>query len=253
MPEEKLDMWLYYDATHRDHLFCNPTSAEKMDELGRVLELDSESRVLDIACGHAECLVRWTEQYGITGVGVDLSPYAIRHAERRRSSRAQNADLTLLHMKGEDYRADTPFDVAMCVGASWIWSGYVGTLKALMSFVGPSGLIVSGEPYWIREPPEEYLKADGLTRDQFFTLDGCRSAARELGLEVVWMIGSSLDDWDRYEMHQAASFDRFAREEPDHPDLEAIRARRRTADEIYVRWGREHLGFAVWVFRAPTA
>jgi SAM-dependent methyltransferase len=251
MPERKLDMWLYYDATHRDHLFCNAINEEKMKQLARVLELDSSTRVLDIACGHAECLVSWAEQFGISGVGVDLSPYAIQHAEKRRSSRVPDADLQILHQGGEDYRADDPFDVAMCVGASWIWNGFEGTLKALISFAKLGGLIVSGEPYWMREPPDEYLKAEGMTRDQFFTLDGCRKVALGLGLGVVWMIGSSLDDWDRYEMDQAASFDRFARERPDHPDLEAIRALRKKADENYLRWGREHLGFATWVFRTP--
>ena len=28
-----MDMWKFYDVTHRDHVICNPTSAEKLGHL----------------------------------------------------------------------------------------------------------------------------------------------------------------------------------------------------------------------------
>ena len=28
-----MDMWKFYDVTHREHVFCNPTSAEKLGHL----------------------------------------------------------------------------------------------------------------------------------------------------------------------------------------------------------------------------
>ncbi|MHC5012632.1 MAG: SAM-dependent methyltransferase [Planctomycetota bacterium] len=217
-----MDMWLYYDVTHADHIFCNPISAPKVDELGRVLELGPGKRVLDIACGHAECLVRWNEQHGIGGVGVDLSPYAMKRAEDRVRERAPHADLRLVEVDGAQFETEERFDVVMCIGASWIWNGYEGTLHALRGFAKPGGLLVSGEPYWKAEPVDAYLKAVSLEADQFHSLAGCREVAARQELQLVWMMDSSLDEWDRYEMDQAAAVDRFARREPDHPELDAL-------------------------------
>ena len=88
---------------------------------------------------------------------------------------------------------------------------------------------------WCSCAPEcslPYLEAEGLTRDLFPSLAQYRATALEMGLELVWMAGSTLAEWDHYEMQQTAAVDRFARAEPDHPDLAEIRERRRTADEI---------------------
>jgi len=80
-------------------------------------------------------------------------------------------------------------------------------------------------------------------------MHGNLEEALRQGLELVWMRGCSEQDWDRYEMLQAASVDRFTREQPEHPDLAEIRSRHEQARNIYFRWGRRYMGFAIWVFR----
>jgi hypothetical protein len=67
------------------------------------------------------------------------------------------------------------------------------------------------------------------------------------------MRGVTEQEWDRYEMLQMASLDRFARENPDDPDLDDIRKKLLPSKEAYFRWGRFALGFAFWVLRAPPA
>jgi SAM-dependent methyltransferase len=250
-----MDTWLYYDITHRLHTFCNPVSEETVAELEPRLELSASSRVLDVACGLGEMLIRFAEHHGCSGVGVDLSPYFLHRAEARKAARVPDADLRFIELDGKDYRPDPDetFDVVMCIGASWIWDGCEGTLRALMQMVRPGGLIVSGEPHFWRSPPAEYLEAEGLQREQFASLDGNLELAERLGLSLVWMRVSSETDWDRYEMLQVASVDRFVREEPDHPDLPALLEKFTPQRHTYLRWGREHLGFAFWVFRAPVA
>ena len=39
---------------HRDHDYCNPISAAKIERLLDLLPLDETSRVLDLGCGRAE-------------------------------------------------------------------------------------------------------------------------------------------------------------------------------------------------------
>ena len=246
-----MEIWLFFEATHRDHRYCNPISAEAIAEMEPILGLRPGMRVLDIACGHAEMLVGFAERHGITGVGVDLSPYAAERAREKIAARVPDGRVTLIEGRGEDFRTDDPFDVVCLVGASWIWQGYEPTLRALTAFAKPGGLLVVGEPYWKQTPAPEYLEREELGADDFPSLADYLACARELGLEPLWMRGASEQDWDRYEMDQGASLDRFARENPDHPDLAAIREKHVLARDTYLRWGRDTLGFALWVFRTP--
>jgi SAM-dependent methyltransferase len=248
-----MDMWRYYEVTHSGHDVMNPSSPDRLDELADALALGADARVLDLGCGHAEMLLRWHERRGVTGVGVDASPYAIQRARERKEARAPRADIALVHGRGEDFRTEERFDAACCIGASWIFGGHAGTLTALRALAKPGGAVVVGEPYWREEPPAAYLQAEGLERTQFHDLAGCLQVARGLDLELVWLAGSDVAEWDRYEMRQAAAVDAFARAHPEDEDLEEIRALRRKYDESYVRWGRACLGWALWAFRAPGA
>ncbi|HET8831838.1 MAG TPA: class I SAM-dependent methyltransferase, partial [Casimicrobiaceae bacterium] len=49
---------------HRDHDYCNPISAAKIERLLDLLPLDASSRVLDLGCGRAELALRIIERYG---------------------------------------------------------------------------------------------------------------------------------------------------------------------------------------------
>lgn len=247
-----MDMWRYFDVTHARHGLMNPFTPERILELGDVLRLDATTRVLDIACGHAEMLLLWHERFGITGVGVDASPFHHARGVERKEARAPDADLELRHGDGAAFTSDERFDVAVCLGASWIWNGHAGTLRALTGLAKPGGVVVVGEPHWRAEPTDAYLATEELTREVFHDLAGCRDVALEQGLDLIWMADASLADWDRYEMLQAAALEEFARAHPDDPDLPALRARRRRADEAYLTCGRDCLGWAVWAFRTPS-
>ena len=79
-------MWRFYDVTHRDHVICNPTSGEKLDYLVEQLRLPAEARVIDIACGKGEFLIRLAEAYEVSCLGIDLSPLFIAEASDRAPS-----------------------------------------------------------------------------------------------------------------------------------------------------------------------
>lgn len=245
-----MDDWFYYDVLHGLHRYCNPVSDAGVEELIRVLDPRPGMRVLDVACGHGEMLLQIAER-GATCVGVDLSPFAHARAVAALEARGPDLDVEFVHGRGEAYEPDGPFDVASCIGASWIWNGWRGTLDALMRFARPGGLVVAGEPYWKAEPPASYLEAEGLEADPFPAFGEYFAGARDRGLSLVWMRRSTSEDWDRYEMLQTASFDRFVRDHPEHEDLPAIRDRLAPGKQAYVEWGKDGLGFAIWVFRMP--
>ncbi len=59
---------------------------------------------------------------------------------------------------------------------------------------------------------------------------------------------ASADDWDEYEWKYSASIERYAQERPDDPDVPAMLARIRRWGDGYLRWGRDTLGFGVYLF-----
>ena len=158
-------------------------------------------------------------------------------------------------MDGADFKADEPhgFSVASCIGASWIFGGHEGTLDALISMTEPGGWVIEGEPYWLREPSEGYLGASGETREGFGTHLSNVEAGERRGLELVHTFVSSQDDWDGYEGLQWYATAEYARAHPEDPDLAELVERVAKGKATYLRWGRDTVGWAIYVFRRRAA
>ncbi|GAI84820.1 unnamed protein product, partial [marine sediment metagenome] len=173
-------------------------STAKINELIELLKLDPEAEVLDVACGKGEMLALLAERYGVSGVGVDISPFCVADTKQKLRERVPNTRIEILNMDGADYKSDKLFDLTMCIGASWIYKGHQGTLRALKSMTKAGGLIIVGEPFWIKEPEEAYLVADGHQRDEFGTHYTNVLAGKEEDLLPLYTVVSSQDDWDRF-------------------------------------------------------
>ena len=246
-----VDRWNFFDISHRDHLVCNPLSSEKVDELVAVLDLSPGARVLDIACGKAELLVRLVKRYGASGDGVDLSPYCVRDARARAQERVPGAALVFHELDGRAFTAAPGwYDLALCLGASWVFGGHRGTLQALRRFLRPGGLVVVGEPYWRRTPDPDYLRASGYDAAAFTTHAGNVAIGLDLGLVFLYSLVSSEDDWDGYEGRQWRTAEWYAAAHPDDPDAAEVVQRQRAHREVYLRWERDTLGWAVYLFRS---
>lgn len=248
-----MDLWKFFDVTHHDHVICNPMSERKLDELVELLDLIPGARVLDIACGKAELLVRLVERYGVTGDGVDLSPFAVRDARARADARVPGHALVFHARDGRLFEFETgAYDLAMCVGASWTFGGHGATLQALQRAVRPGGLIVVGEPHWRRAPSADFLAASGHELTSFGTHAGNVAAGTDLGMTLLYTLVSSEDDWDRYEGLQWRAAERYAQKHPDDPDAATIVAQQRKSRDIYLQWQRDTLGWALYLFQAPA-
>ncbi len=246
-----MDTWKFYDITHREHVVCNPTSEEKLARLVGLLRLPTHAQVVDIACGKGEFLVRLAEAYDVRGAGIDISPFFVAEAERRLEARASAAGITFIQMNGADFRPDEPhqFDLASCIGASWVFGGHAETLEALIRMVKPGGWVIVGEPYWLREPSEDYLEASGVAREDFGSHFSNAEAGERRGLDLVYAIVSGNDDWDTYEGLQWYATAEYASTHPDDPDLAEVVERVEKARATYLRWGRDTLGWAIYMFR----
>jgi SAM-dependent methyltransferase len=247
-----MDIWKFYDVTHRYHEVWNPTSRAKLDELIGLLRLNPGSAVLDIACGKGELLTRLAERYEISGIGVDISPYCVTDAEQKLRERVPGAQIQILNMDGADYSPDQLFDLAMCIGASWVYKGHRGTLSALKTMTKPDALILVGEPFWLKDPDDAYLVAENLTRDMFGTHYENVLVGEDEGLFPLYTMVSNQDDWDRYETLQWYAAEMHARDNPDDPDVPEILTRVARGRTNYLHWGRDTVGWAIYLFRKPS-
>jgi len=245
-----MDRWKYYGITHRDHEICNPTSSAKLDELVARLPLEPGAKVLDVGCGKAELLMRIAAAFDARGVGVDLSPWEVPVARSRVEARGLTGAIEIVEGDGADFSV-TPgtYDLAMCIGASWVWGGFEPTLKALSSAVGPGGLVAVGEPCCAQAPTAEYLAAEPEVAPTLVSHADNVRCARDTGLDLLYALVSSPDDWDRYEHLQTRAAELYAVEHPDDPDIAALLAQRRREDDVFLNWGRDFLNWAIYLFR----
>ena len=250
-----MDTWKFYDITHREHVVCNPTSEDKLGRLVKLVKLQAGARVTDIACGKGEFLIRLAEAYDARGIGVDISPFCISDAERRLRERVPGAEIAFRQMDGADFRLAEPHSLtlASCIGASWIFGGHAGTLDALINMIEPGGWVIVGEPYWLQDPSEEYLQASGSTKDSFGSHAGNAEAGERRGLRLVHTLVSNKDDWDNYEGLQWYATAAYARDHPDDPDLPELEERVARGKAVYLKWGRDTLGWAIYVFKYRPA
>ena len=244
-----MDLWKFFSIGHADLRILNPTSTAKLDELVELLEASQEARLLDIACGKAEFLVRAVARWGCRGVGVDLSPHFVADARKRVSESGLSSRVEIVEQNGADYDGKgESFDVASCLGASWIHGGYSGTLDALKRWSRPGGLVISGEPYWKKPPDAAFCEAEGLTPDAFGTHQENVQTGVEKGLGFLHAMVSSADEWDCYQGYQWRAAERYARAHRDDPDVPDLLKQMRHHRDTYLRWGRDTLGWAIYLF-----
>jgi len=113
------------------------------------------------------------------------------------------------------------------------------------------GLIAVGEPFWLQTPNDEYLLAEGMGREDVGTHYENVRVGEEEGLTCLYTVVSNHDDWDHYETYQLWAVDDYVRHHPEDPDTPELVERTRRGQETYLRWGRNTLGWAIYLFRKP--
>jgi SAM-dependent methyltransferase len=235
----------FYVVAEAEHELQNPTSEEKLVLLGRRLDLGPGSRVLDIASGRGGPAILLAKEFGCSVHGIELSPDFLFVAERRadESGVADRVTFELGDAASATFASES-YDAALCLGASFAFGDLAETLDRLAPAVRRGGHVAVGEPFWRRLPlPEDYEDRD----DPWTTLDGTVTIFETSGLPVVAVIASSEDDWDRYETLHWRAVERWLAENAEDPDAADIGRRHERSKRTYLRHGRDHLGWAIFV------
>ena len=247
-----LDIPRIFTITESEHRIHNPFTEEKLAALGKALRLTAGTAVLDLGSGSGEMLCTWARDYGIWGVGVDMSPLFCQQAKNRAEELGVAASVRFIHADASGYIADEKVGLAACVGATWIGGGVAGTVELLAKSLDAGGMILIGEPYWLRTPPAQDIARGCGVGDvgDFLTLPELVGSFGNLGYDVVEMVLANQDGWDRYEAAKWLTMRRWLAANP-HDDFAAeIRQQLATEPTRYVTYTREYLGWGVFALMA---
>ena len=244
-----MDPVRFTTIAHRDHVFCSPLFGAKVDRVLGMLAIAPGDRVLEVGCGKGEVLVRLLERLRVSAMGVDPNPAFLEEARGRAAARAPGAALELIAAKASDAGLRREFRLGIAIGATHAFGGYRETLRALRDLVVPGGWVLVGEGYWKCDPDPGYLSLLGSTPAEFTDHEGNARVALEEGLAPLEACESTDAEWDHYEDTYAQAVRRHLAEHPDDPDRDAMRERIERWRDGYLRWGRQTLGFGLYLFR----
>ncbi len=237
---------------HRDHDYLNPISAAKYERLLDLVPLEESSIVLDLGCGRAELSLRIIERFGSSVVAVDNSSLMLDAARERAEWTGALAKLHLDDTDIRNFNADPEtFHLSVMLGSGGIAGGIAGICAKLRDWTKSGGYVLVGEGYWKRKPPLEYLAVLDGKESEFLDHRGNVQAGITAGLVPMHAAVASDDEWDEYEWKYARSIERYAREQPDDPDMPEMLDRIHRWRDAYLRWGRSTLGFAAYLFFRP--
>ena len=247
-----MDIPRIFTITESAHRIHNPFTPEKLATLGAALRMEPGARVLDLGSGSGEMLCTWARDYGITGVGIDMSRLFTGQAKRRAEELGVADRVEFIHGDAAGYVAEEKVSVAACLGATWIGGGVIGTIGLLAKSLRSNGIILIGEPYWLRLPQTEDVARGCFASSisDFLSLPGLLASFSDLNYDVVEMVLSDQEGWDRYEAAKWLTMRRWLEANPEDDFAKEIRDRLTSEPQRYAEYTREYLGWGVFALMA---
>ncbi len=243
-----MDIPRIFNITESAHRIHNPFTPEKLATLGAALRLEEGTKVLDLGSGSGEMLCTWARDLGITGTGIDMSGLFTEQAKQRAGELGVADKVRFIHDDAAGYVSKEKVGVAACVGATWIGGGVKGTIELLEKSLLPGGIILIGEPYWLKLPPSEEVAKEchAESVSDFLLLPELLASFGKLGYDVVEMVLANRDSWDRYEAAQWLTMRKWLEENPGDDFVKEVREKLTSEPARYAAYTREYLGWGVF-------
>jgi len=180
--------------------------------------------------------------------GIEFRKACCERARRKIKDRGLADRLEILHKDASKYKFKKgAYDFAVCIGASFIWNGFGPTLRKLKQAVRPGGKIAIGEPYWNKTPaPKEYIKRLEGTQHTPSTSCSGWPIPKDTTSSTSCAPASTTGPLRNGELVRAPQ---MARGESTPSDRRQVIDWLHKNQEEYLRWGREYLGWAIYLMR----
>lgn len=243
-----MDIPRIHTITESAHRIHNPFTADKFAILGEALRMQPGTSVLDLGSGSGEMLCTWARDWNIVGTGIDMSASFSEKAKLRAEQLGVADKVQFIHDDASGYIHADKVDVAACVGATWIGGGVAGTIQLLEKSVKPGGIILIGEPYWIKLPPTQAIArgCEASCISDFHLLPDLIESFARLNYDLVEMVLANQDGWDRYEAAKWLTMRRWLAENPMDDYAPFIRDHLAAEPKRYTSFTREYLGWGVF-------
>lgn len=205
----------------------NPLGRERVLEVIGLAGLEAGDRVVDAGCGSGELLASLDN--GLVRTGIELESSLVEMARER--------DPEVSWVVGDAANVPLPADVAlaMCVGSTHAFGTGPDALENAVRHLGasvrPRGHLLIGEGYQKRPLAEGYAALlgtpSGIERTHLENVQ----AIEAMGWTCVHAITASEAEWDAFEW---AFFRRKGQ---------------RAWRDAYLRWGRDTMGFGLYLAR----
>ena len=241
------------DVEHYQSLvYWGPVSVEQMEAVLDRMGLRPGGRALDIGCGRAEVLVRLVERYGVHATGIDCSSAALALAREVFTERCPEAEPELIDRDAASlsYPANS-FDVIAWLGGPYVGASFETTVEACASWLRPRGYLLLGHGFWTQDPPAAYVETTKIPADELATHEHNIEVVTQGGLELVHTSVSTHDAWDHFEGTILENHERYAAANPDEEGVAEMIESKRAFHNAQERWGRDVMGFALYLLRAP--
>lgn len=238
------------DVFHYDGLtYWGPMSVDTMESLLDQLALPDGGRALDVGCGRGELLTRLVERFGLEVVGVDRSGGALEQTREQLRSRTPDASFELIESDANEVElAEASFDVVSWLGGPYLGESFATTMTQLAAWARPGGFVLVGHGFWMQPPPGEYLAETGIDRDELTEHWENINVGIEAGLTPLYCCQSDLREWDTFEGTILRNVELHAAAHPDDPDPQGRLEQRRSWHLAQQRWGRQVMGFGLYLF-----
>jgi len=161
----KCDVFDFF-ANHLGLTVIHPGGLKATRKLEDTLEINSNTKVLDIACGKGSTAFYLAEKYGCSVVGIDISEELIQEAKDTCRKKGLDNKVKFLIGNAMDLPFDdNQFDVAISQGILVFVDDKTKTINEASRVVKDGGKAGWVELSWKKEPNKDFLdKVDNVLR-----------------------------------------------------------------------------------------
>jgi len=235
----------YHEIVETDHDIQNPMSPAKLRRVIDYLRLRDGERIIDVGSGKGWLMHEIAATHRVAVTGLEFSRVFAAAARARLASATLLGSAEIVLGPALDFQLPKlPFDVGLCIGATFALNDFEGTLDWMARAVRPGGRIAIGEPFMTPPFPDVVR---GRWPEYQRTPADIGQAIQQRGYELTGLVAASEDDWDHYEcQHWRAAAD-WLRVNPNDPDAAELAAKNEAGRADYLEIERSCYGWAIFV------